>query len=481
MPYKDLQEFIKCLENHDQIKRINEPVSHLLEIAEFTQRVSRRQGPALIFKNIPGHHLPVITNTFGSPQRIALALDTSDLDQLGEDVAKFIETKTPNSPSQKIPESIRQRIANSTPTTVTNAPCQELTFYDDEIDLYAIPILKCWPEDGGQAITLPVVLTKNPESGERNVGMYRMQIYDKKTTGMHWRPNTGGAKHFQIAERLGKDLEVAVAIGPEPALTYAATAPLPYNIDEILFAGFLRRAPIELVKCKTIDMEVPASSQIILEGYVRCGSRRLEGPFGNHTGYYSPAEEYPVFHVTCLTMRKDAIYPATVVGQPPQEDCFWAKATERLFLPILKKTFPEIVDINMPVEGIFNNMAFISIRKKYPGHAKEVINALWNTEWMMLRKIICIFDEDVNVQCLSEVIWRLGNNIDPKRDIIFVDGPVDSLNPASPVPSYGSKMGIDCTRKDRKEGLKRTWPPTMKMEQEVEKKVDRLLSRLGLI
>jgi len=363
---------------------------------------------------------------------------------------------------------------------VQKARCQEVVFKEDEVDLTHLPVLHCWPQDGGPFITLPVIFTKHPETGIRNVGMYRMQVFDQKTTGMHWHTHKGGAHHYRIAERMGKRLEVAVAIGPDPAMTYAATAPLPDDVDEVVFAGFLREAPVELVKCKTVDLEVPASSQIVLEGYVEPGERRIEGPFGDHTGYYSLADEYPVFHVTCMTMRKDAIYPSTIVGQPPQEDCYMAKATERLFLPLIKKTLPEIVDMNLPLEGVFHNLAFISIDKRYPGHARKVMHALWGLGQMMFCKIICIFDKEVDVQDLSQVLWRLGNNIDPRRDIVFSDGPVDALDHASPLPHYGSKMGIDCTRKWPSEGFTRDWPDVIEMSPEVKEKIDKLWPRLNI-
>ncbi len=470
MPYKDLQDFISTLQNKKEIKVIEKSVDPILEVAEITTRICKRHGPALLFKNLQGHNFPILTNSFGSINRMALALEISNFDQLSERIAIFLEQD-------------KQQTVNNTksaPVIVQRAQCHDITLYGDKVDLSIIPALKCWPRDAGPAITLPVVFTKDPLTGNRNAGMYRMQIYGKNLTGMHWQPNTGGAKHYKIAGRLGQSLEVAVAIGPDPAMTYAATAPLPDDIDEVLFAGFLRNAPVELVKCKTVDLEVPASSQIVLEGYVKPGERQTEGPFGNHTGYYSPAEEYPVFHITCMTMRKDAVYHATVVGPPPQEDCFLAKASERLFLALLKKEIPEIVDINLPIEGIFNNLAFISIEKRYPGHAKEVIMTLWNLGSMMLRKIICIFDKEVNVQNLSEILWKLGNNIDPKRDIVFAYGPVDPLNPASSHQGYGSKMGIDCTRKSKAEGLERAWPETMKMSQKVKKRIDQLWSRLGM-
>ena len=373
-----------------------------------------------------------------------------------------------------------KRLADIFPKTVGSAPCREIVLRGDEVDLGRLPVLKCWPGDGGPFITLPVVITHHPETGARNVGMYRMQVFDKKTTGMHWHAHKDGANHYSAAERLGRRLPAAAALGPDPITTFAATAPLPEGVDELLFAGFLRRRPVDMVKGISVPFEVPAQSQIVLEGYVDPGERRMEGPFGDHTGYYSLEDEYPVFHVECMTMRKDPVYPATIVGRPPMEDCYMAKATERIFLPLIRKTLPEIVDINLPIEGVFHNLAFVSIDKRYAGHARKVMHALWGLGQMMFFKVIVVFDSDVNVQDRAEVLWRLGNNIDPRRDTLFVDGPVDALDHAAPMPRYGSKMGIDATRKWPEEGFTRPWPDVIEMESAVKEKVDALWSRLGL-
>ncbi len=481
MAHKDLQAFLGELEKAGELIRIKDSISHELEISEITQRVSKAHGPALLFENVPGHDMPVLTGAFGSLKRMSIALGVSDLDILGPEVLDFLDVMSPDSLFNRLRLINKARwAANIEPKITTKAPCQEIVFQGDEVDLSRIPVLKAWPQDGGPAITLPLVFTRHPETGLRNVGMYRLQVYSRNTTGMHWYGGTGGASHYQVAEKSGKNLEVAVAIGPDPAMTYAATAPLPDGIDEVFFAGFLRKEPVELVKCKTVNLEVPASSQIILEGFVRPHERRMEGPFGNHTGYYSPAGEYPVFHVQCITMRKDAIYPATVVGPPPQEDCYLAKATERLFLPLLKRFIPEIVDINQPLEGIFHNFAFVSIDKKYPGQARKVINGLWGFGHLKRCKVICVFDKDVNVKDLSEVLWRLGNNIDPERDVFFTKGPVAFLNPGISPSGYGSKMGIDCTRKLWGEGLEAKWPEDMKGCEEVRKKIDGIWRKLGL-
>ncbi len=481
MAYQDLQAFVKVLEKKGELVRIKERVSPHLEITEITDRVCKRHGPALLFENVEGSSMPVLMNAFGSFRRMSLALEVPNLDALGHEVVDFIEAEAPNTLIKKLQMIPKLKRLNSAfPKKVTSAPCQEVVLKGEEVDLGLMPVLHCWPEDGGPFITLPVVFTKHPETGVRNVGMYRMQVYDRNTTGMHWHTHKGGAHHYRVAERLGQRLEVAVAIGPDPAMTYAATAPLPDDVDEVVFAGFLREAPVEMVRCKTVDLEVPASSQIVLEGYVEPGERRIEGPFGDHTGYYSLADEYPVFHVTCMTMRKRPIYPSTIVGQPPQEDCYMAKATERLFLPLIKKTLPEIVDMNLPLEGVFHNLAFVSIDKRYPGHARKVVSALWGLGQMMFCKIICIFDKEVDVQDLSQVLWRLGNNIDPRRDIFFMDGPVDALDHAAPLPHYGSKMGIDCTRKWPEEGFSRDWPGVIEMDPEVKAKIDKIWPKLGL-
>ncbi len=481
MAYRNLQEFVKRLEAEGELLRIREPVSAELEITEITDRVVKAGGPALLFEKVKGSELPVLTNAFGSLRRMCLALGVESLEELSQEISDFLQVEAPDSLFKKLKLVPKlSRLKNMFPRMVKKAPCQEIVLRGDEVDLTRLPILKCWPKDGGPFITLPVVITKHPETGVRNAGMYRLQVFDRKTTGMHWHTHKGGAQHYRVAERLGKRLPVAVAIGPDPAVTYAATAPLPEDVDEFVFAGFLRGKPVELVRCLTVPLEVPAESQIVLEGYVEPGERRLEGPFGDHTGYYSLPDYYPVFHVTCMTMRREAIYPATIVGRPPQEDCYMAKATERLFLPLIKKTLPEIVDMNLPIEGVFHNLAFVSIDKRYPGHARKIACALWGLGQMMFTKIIVIFDKEVNVQDLSECLWRLGNNVDPARDVFFVQGPVDALDHASPYPFYGSKMAIDATRKWPEEGFGRDWPEVIEMAPEIKERVDRMWKKLGV-
>lgn len=481
MAFKNLGQFIKALEKAGELKRISESVSPYLEITEITDRVCKKQGPALLFENVEGHTIPVLINAFGSYRRMCMALGVEDFAEIAQDILDFIEMEAPQGLIKKLKLLPKlKRLSDMFPRKVGTAPCQAVVLKGEEVDLGKFPILHCWPKDGGPFITLPLVFTKHPETEMRNVGMYRMQVFDKNTTGMHWHLHKGGAQHYRIAEGFGKPLELAVAIGPDPITTYAATAPLPEDIDEMVLAGFIRQEPVEMVKCLTVDQEVPAESEIVLEGYVDPYERRIEGPFGDHTGYYSLASEYPVFHVTCITHRRNPVYPATIVGKPPMEDCYMAKATERIFLPMIKKQLPEIVDINLPIEGVFHNTAFISIDKRYPGHAKKVMHAIWGLGQLSFTKMVFIFDKEVDVQNISEVIWRLGANVDPKRDTIFVEGPVDALDHAAPKPFLGSKMGIDATRKWREEGFEREWPETIEMNNDIIEKVENLWKRLGL-
>ena len=481
MAYVDLREFISRLEREGELVRVRERVSRDLEITEVADRTVKSGGPALLFENVDGFDIPVLINGFGSYRRMSMALGVDSLDVIGSRVESLLNTESPASFREKLMMVPRlARLASAFPKTVKNGRCQEIVKEGNDASLDLLPILKCWPGDGGRFITLPMVFSKSLETGRRNVGMYRMHVYDCRTTGMHWHVHKVGARHYAEYEKAGKRMEIAVALGGDPAITYAATAPLPEDFDEMVFAGFLRQAPVEMVQCKTVDLQVPACAEIVLEGYVDPGERRTEGPFGDHTGYYSAADEYPVFHLTCLTHRRDPIYPATVVGRPPMEDCFIGKATERIFLPLIKTQLPEIVDMNLPVEGIFHNLAFVSIRKRYPMQARKVISALWGLGQMMLTKIIVVFDEDVDVQDTSEVLWRLGSNIDPRRDIVFVDGPVDVLDHAAPQPLFGSKMGIDATRKIAGEGHDRAWPEDIRMNPDVIRRIDDIWGRLGI-
>ena len=481
MAFKDLREFIAELEKRGELKRIKAPVSPELEITEITDRVSKAYGPALLFENVPGYEMPVLMNAFGSFERMKLALGVERIDEIGEE---FLSILNPEDLPVTMFEKLKMlpklaKLSNFSPKIVKNGPVKEVIIKDNP-DLNKLPVLKCWPQDGGRFITLPLVITKDPETGRRNIGMYRMQIYDGKTTGMHWHMHKDAAHFYQKAKRMGKPLEVAVALGGDPATIYAATAPLPPSIDEFLFAGFIRKEPVELVKAETGDLEVPAHAEIVIEGYVDPDELRLEGPFGDHTGYYSLTDYYPVFHVTAITHRRNPIYPATIVGKPPMEDCYMAKATERIFLPFLKLILPEIVDLNLPLEGVFHNCAIVSIKKRYPGHARKVMNALWGMGQMMFTKMIIVVDEQVNVQNLSEVMWKVFNNIDAKRDLMIVEGPLDILDHASPLPNYGSKLGIDATKKWPSEGHTRPWPDDIEMDPAIKALVDQKWSDLGL-
>ena len=480
MAYRDIREFIEKLKIEKELKVIDYPVSSYLEITEIADRVVKAGGPALLFTNVDGGNIPVAINLFASYRRVRLAFG-KDPDMIGEEAAALLKPEKPETLWEKLKMIPKlKKLSDMFPKVVSKdrAPCKEVVNKDP--DLSKFPILFCWPKDGGRFITLPLVFTKDPETGERNCGMYRMHVYDRKTTGMHWHWHKVGAKHFLKARKMGKRLEVAVAIGADPVTIYSATAPLPDDVDEMVFAGFIRGKPVELVKCETVDLEVPANAEIVLEGYVEPDEFRFEGPFGDHTGYYSLPEFFPVFHITCITHRRNPIYTATIVGKPPMEDCYLGKATERIFLPLLRTQLPEIVDMCLPIEGVFHNFAFISIDKRYPGHAKKVISALWGMGQMMFTKNIIVFDRDVNVHDISEVIWRWGNNVDPKRDVIIAEGPVDVLDHASPLPTFGSKMGIDATRKWKSEGFEREWPEDIVMSPDVIKKVDGIWNKLGL-
>jgi 4-hydroxy-3-polyprenylbenzoate decarboxylase len=480
MPYNSLEEFLQVLEREKELKRIRHPVKPELEIAEIADRVVKSGGPALLFENVVGKQIPVLINAFGSAKRMALALGVDDLENVAREVQKVVQTKPPRSFKEKLNLlSDLVRLAGIPPKLVNEGACQEVI--ERNPDLGVLPVLTCWPGDGGPFITLPMVFSRDPRTGSRNVGLYRMQVFDGQTTGMHWHLHKVGARHFRRQKESSGRLELAACIGGDPVLTYAATAPLPDQIDEILFSGFIRKKGVELVKAVTVDVEVPASADIVIEGYVDPREPlRREGPFGDHTGFYSLADDYPVFHVTCITRRKNPIYLTTIVGRPPMEDAYLGKATERIFLPLLKLTLPEIVDMNLPVHGVFHNLAIISIRKEYPAHARKVMHALWGLGQMMFTKTLIIVDHDVNVHDLTEVTWVAGNHIDPKRDTIFVDGPVDVLDHAAAIMGHGSKMGIDATRKWRSEGFDREWPEPIVMDRKTKDYIDSIWEQLGL-
>jgi len=479
MAYRDLREFIKLIETKGLLHRIKVEVDPILEISEITDRMSKSPngGKALFFEKVKGSAFPVVTNIFGSFERMCLALEVNKL----ADIAKRIESLLNQAPPKTFFEKIAMlpkliEFSQYLPKYVKDAPCHEVIEKDNP-DLSKFPIIKCWPGDGqagdeGRFITLPMVFTKDPETGRPNCGMYRIHIYDKKTTGMHWHIHKDGARHYEKYKKLNKRMPAAIAVGSDPAVIYSASAPLPEAIDEMLFAGFLRKSPVEMIKCITNDIFVPANSEMVIEGYLEPGETHIEGPFGDHTGFYSPAEPYPVFHVTCITHRKDMIYPATLVGKPPMEDCYMGKATERIFLPLLRLDFPEIIDINLPREGVFHNFAIISIKKSYPGHAKKIIHGIWGKGQMMFAKLLIIVDDDVDVQNLSYTAWRVLNNVDWKRDIVIAEGPLDALDHAANWPRYGAKMGIDATRKTREEGMMRDWPEEIYMSEEIKRLVD---------
>lgn len=485
MAFYDLREFINALESRGMLKRIKTPVDCNLEITEITDRVSKMEGKknvALLFENVKGYDMPVLMNAFGSMERLALAFGVNDIEEIPNELREilrlpYISLQNKMDLIHIIPTAKR---AINFPKYVKKAPCQEVVITDNPT-LDKFPILKCWPQDGGPFITLPLVFTRNPKTGKRNVGMYRLQKYDGQTTGMHWHLHKDGASNYRAYQEMGKDkIEVAVAIGTDPVITYAATAPLPRDIDEMVFAGFLRKKSVEMVKCKTVDVEVPACSEIVLEGYVNIGETRREGPFGDHTGYYSLADDYPVFHITCITHRKNPIYSATIVGKPPMEDCFLAKATERIFLPLLQQTLPEIRDINFPLEGVFHDCVMVSIKKTYPQQAKKVMHAIWGMGQMMFTKMIIVVDEHVDVQKEKEVWWRVFNNIDAKHDIVMVEGPLDALDHSSPMAKWGTKIGIDATKTWPEEGHIREWPDEINMSDDIKKLVDAKWQELGL-
>ncbi len=480
MAFEDLSEFIYKLEAKGLLKRIKIEVDPELEIAEITDRISKSNGPALLFENVKGYKIPVLTNAFGSIERMKIALETDDLDAIGSELTAIIQPESfPITFADKLKTLPKlAKLASYMPKTVKTGCCKEIIIRDNP-SFAEIPVLKCWPLDAGPFITLPLVFTKDPVTGARNLGMYRMQIFDNNRAGMHWHIHKGGAEHL---DRLPSEerLQVAVALGCDPAVIYSSTAPLPSGIDELIFAGFLRKEPVRMIKCETVDLEVPANAEIILEGYIDPKEKILEGPFGDHTGYYSLADYYPVFHLTCITRRKNPIYPATVVGRPPMEDAYLGKATERIFLPMMKLILPEVVDINMPPEGVFHNCLIVSIKKSYPGHARKVMNALWGMGLMMLTKLIIVVDSNVDVHNLSEVAWRVFNNIDAGRDIALMEGPLDALDHSSPLPNYGTKMGIDATIKGPGEGHNRKWPEDIEMSPEIKKLVDDKWDKYGL-
>jgi len=471
-------DFISLLEKENDLIRVKKEIDTYLEVTEIVDRLCKQHGKAVIFENPKGSNIPIAINLFGSERRMNLSLGISNI----EDLASEIKDITSITPPKSLMEGIKLfpkygKLFSYHTKTVKKAPCQEVI--EENIDLTKLPILHCWPDDGGRYITLPIVITKDPESNRLNGGMYRLQVFDEKTTGMHWHKHHDGAVNFRKHKKLGRKMEVAVALGGPPSLIFAATAPCPPFLDEFTFACFLMKDSIKMVQCKTIDLQVPAEAEIILEGYVDPTEElRLEGPFGDHTGLYSLEDKFPVFHVTAITRREKPIYPTIVVGKPPMEDTHMGKVTERLFLPLMKLLIPEIIDINFPSFGVFHNFVFVSIRKEYPYHAKKVMSALWGLGQMMLTKFIVVVDEDVNVQSTDDVMWKFGNNVDPKRDVMIVDGPLDQLDHSSPYSLGGAKMGFDATTRWKDEGAMRDYPPDIKMTDSVKKKIDAMWNTL---
>ena len=495
----------------------------MLEIAEINDRVSKSGrgtpkagGPALLFENVKGYPgASVLMNQFGSERRMKLALGVDSLDDVAGRIRALLDVKSPEGFLEKLKMlPMLAEMGKFFPKTISakDAACKEV-IRREHFSVLDFPVLQCWPLDGGRFITLPCVVTRDPKTGKRNMGMYRMQVYDGQTTGMHWQRQKNAAEHLRerlraaapdaaarvqaMAETAGGTanvalgrvvdegsaearLEVAVAIGTDPATTFSAIVPAPPEVEEFLIAGFLRQEPVELVRCETVDLEVPAHAEIVFEGYVRLDELRSEGPFGDHTGFYTMPEDYPVFHITCITHRKNPIYSATIVGKPPQEDAWMGKAVERIFLPLFRLTLPEIVDINLPVEAVFHNLMIVSMRKSYAGQARKVMNGIWAMGQAMFTKCIIVVDEDCDVQDLAEVTLRVANNIDPERDIQFTLGPIDSLDHSSRLPNYGSKMGIDATRKWAAEGFTRPWPAEIAMDAATKARVDAIWKKLGI-
>jgi 4-hydroxy-3-polyprenylbenzoate decarboxylase len=477
MPTRDLREWIALLEREGELVRVTAEVDPHLEMTEIVDRTVRAGGPALLFERPKGSSIPLLINQFGTEKRMCLAFGVERLDDIADKLGDILEMQPPEGLVAKV-RGLRtlKSIADSRPKVVKRGASQEVVLQGDEVDLGRLPVQTCWPGDAGPFITLPAVITRDPRTGQRNVGMYRMQVLSPRTTAMHWQIHKDGRADYLFTE--GR-MEVAVALGLDPISAYSASAPLPKHIDEFMLAGFLRDAPVELVKGITVDLEVPADAEIVLEGYVeRAEDLAVEGPFGDHTGYYTPAELFPIFHVTAITMRKDAIYPSIVVGKPPQEDAWLGKATERIFLPAVKMTVPEIVDYDLPLAGAFHNLAIVSIKKAFPGHARKVMHAIWGLGMLSLTKGVVIVDGHVDVHDYEQVMFYVGANVDPKRDIVITEGPLDHLDHASTLQFIGGKIGIDATAKGPSEGT-REWPAEIEMSDEVRDLVDRRWGEYG--
>ena len=476
-PPTDLRSWIRLLESQSELVRVGPEVDPHLEVTEIVDRTVKAGGPALLFEHPKNSQHPLLINQFGTERRMCMAFGVERLD----DVAAKLENVLEMQPPQGLAEKVRglktlKSIADSRPKSVRRGACQEIVLTGDEVDLSRLPVQTCWPEDAGPFITLPAVITHDPKTGSRNVGMYRMQVLDERSTAMHWQIHKDGRMDYLATD--GR-LEVAVALGLDPVATYSASAPLPKHIDEFMLAGFLKGEPVEMVRAKTVDLEVPANAEIVLEGYVQQGDEASEGPFGDHTGYYTGVERFPVFHVTAMTMREGAIYPSIVVGKPPQEDAWLGKATERIFLPAVRMTVPEVVDYDLPVAGAFHNCVIVSIRKAFPGHAKKVMHAIWGLGMLSLSKSVVVVDQHVNVHDYEEVFFYVGANVDPARDVILTEGPLDHLDHAPTLQFIGGKLGIDATAKGPAEGA-REWPPEIQMSPDVSELVTRRWSEYGI-
>ncbi len=475
---RDIREWIDVLRKVGELVEIRAEVDPVLEITEIADRVMKSPdgGKALLFTNVRGSHLPVLINQFGSWKRIHMALGVTNLSDLADRIQDLIELQPPQGIVEKVKALGKlKELASFSAKVVKDAPCQEVWLDTPDLDL--LPILTCWPDDGGPFITLPLVFSHDPRTGSRNCGMYRVQKLDARTAMMHWQIHKDGAAHMRDSS--GR-VPVAVVIGSDPVVTYAASAPLPPGIDEMMLAGFIRNKSVEMVKCRTVDVEVPANAEIVLEGYVDATDLRPEGPFGDHTGFYTPVDNYPTFHLTGMSMRRDAVYSTTIVGKPPMEDFYLGKATERVFLPLIRMSVPDLVDMNMPAEGVFHNCIIVSVNKRYPGHAKKLMNAIWGLGLLSLSRCVVVVDHDVDVQNISEVAFHAFSNVDVGRDMLVTDGPVDALDHAAPYFAYGSKVGFDATRKWLGEGVVREWPDAAVMSDEVKARVDARWGEFGI-
>jgi len=475
---KDLRAWIELLRAEGELAEVTAEVDPHLEITEIADRTMKGGGPALLFRNVRGSSMPVLINQFGTERRMCLALGVGSLEEVRERVAGVFELLQPPKGLGAVLDAATtgfRTLKDSKPRIVSDAPCQEVVMAEPDLD--ALPIMTCWPDDGGAFITLPSVITRDPVTGGRNVGMYRLQQHSRTTLGLHWQIHKDAAADWR--EGAGR-MEVAVALGTDPVTAYAGSMPLPKHIDELAVAGVLRNERVDLVRCKTVDLEVPANAEIVIEGYAERGELQPEGPFGDHTGYYTPLEPFPVLHVTAITHRRDPIYPSIVVGVPPSEDVWLGKATERIFLPAVQMTLPEVVDYDLPFAGVFHNCCIVAIRKRFPGHARKVMHAIWGTGLLSLTKAVVVVDEWVDVHDYGQVVWQLGANVDPARDVVLSTGPLDQLDHAPNLVAMGGKIGFDATRTWPEEGYPRTWPEVARMTDEVARRVDERWAELGI-